>query len=177
MLFKDDFSLTPRAMFLDLIVVFGIFVVTLFVCLYVCLEQDKNKANIKEGQEIIVLTQEGALHEIVTSPEKDLIHILNILDVKYPEIVYAQAILETGHFTSKVCKEYNNLFGLYDSKNNCYYKFNHWIDSCIAYKNMIQNQYKGGDYYTFLKNLPYATDTLYINKIKNIQNERLNNQK
>lgn len=174
-MFKD---LTPIGIFLDFVLGLSFaFIITIFVS--VCasgLENNKNKGKTKEEQEIIVLTQESALHEIVTSPEKDLIHILNILDIKYPDIVYAQAILETGHFTSKVCKEYNNLFGLYDSKNNCYYKFNHWIDSCIAYKNMIQNQYEGGDYYTFLKNLPYATDTLYINKIKNIQNERHNNK-
>ena len=40
--------------------------------------------------------------------------------------VLAQAVLETGNFSSRVCKEYNNLFGLYDSKNRDYYRFARW---------------------------------------------------
>lgn len=89
--------------------------------------------------------------------------------VKYPEIVCAQAILETGHFTSKNCKIKNNLFGLYDSKNRKYYEFDHWAHSIIAYKNKIQYKYKGGDYYKFLNRIGYATDPSYINKLKEIQ--------
>ena len=40
--------------------------------------------------------------------------------------VLAQAVLETGNFSSHVCKEYNNLFGLYDSKRRDYYRFASW---------------------------------------------------
>lgn len=39
--------------------------------------------------------------------------------IKYPKIVLAQAILETGRFRSRVCNENNNLFGLRHS--NGYY--------------------------------------------------------
>jgi uncharacterized FlgJ-related protein len=34
------------------------------------------------------------------------------LDIVYPEIVFAQAILESGHFQSQNCKSSNNLFGM-----------------------------------------------------------------
>ena len=34
------------------------------------------------------------------------------MDIVYPEIAFAQAILETGHFQSQNCKEANNLFGM-----------------------------------------------------------------
>ena len=98
-----------------------------------------------------------------------LLEALNFYNLQYPHIVHAQAILETGHFKSRVCKEYNNLFGLYDSKNKDYYKFKHWSDSVVAYKKYVQRKHNPSEcYYTFLKELPYATDPLYINKIKNI---------
>lgn len=77
-------------------------------------------------------------------------------------------MLETGKFKSKICKENNNLFGLYNSKDKEYYKFNHWKESVIAYKK-IQNKYESSDsYYTFLRKINYAEDPEYINKIKEI---------
>ncbi len=88
-------------------------------------------------------------------------------NVQYPDIVLAQAILETGYFNSKVCKEYNNLFGLYDSRNMDYYKFDHWKDSIEGYKKYVERKYNPlDDYYVFLKELPYAMDPEYISKIK-----------
>lgn len=87
-------------------------------------------------------------------------------NVAFPEIVLAQSILETGHYTSRICNEYNNLFGL--RKGKTYMKFSHWKHSIKSYKNCIQYKYKGGDYYKFLKNLGYAEDKNYINKIKQL---------
>lgn len=39
---------------------------------------------------------------------------LKILDcgIKYPDVVFAQAVLETGHFRSKLFQNSNNLFGM-----------------------------------------------------------------
>jgi uncharacterized FlgJ-related protein len=37
---------------------------------------------------------------------------IKAMDIMYPEIAFAQAILETGHFRSSNCKEANNLFGM-----------------------------------------------------------------
>lgn len=34
------------------------------------------------------------------------------LDIKHPEVVFAQALLETGNFTSRLFKQNNNLFGM-----------------------------------------------------------------
>ena len=82
--------------------------------------------------------------------------------------VLAQAVLETGNFSSRVCKEYNNLFGLYDSKNRDYYRFARWEDSVIGYKRMIQYRYKGGNYLQFLKRIGYAEDPRYIPKVAQI---------
>ena len=87
--------------------------------------------------------------------------------IKYPKIVLAQAILETGHFRSPVCNEHNNLFGLRHSKG--YYTFNHWEESVIAYRDKVQYKHRDGEgYYFFLKRIGYASAPDYINKVREI---------
>lgn len=106
-----------------------------------------------------------------TNPENDLIDVLDYYGVQHPDIVYAQAILETGYFNSRVYREYNNLFELYNSRTKDYYKFNHWVESVIAYLEYIQYKYKPpGDYYEFLDSIGYAEDPNYTNKLKRIVN-------
>lgn len=106
-----------------------------------------------------------------TNPENDLIDVLDYYGVQHPDIVYAQAILETGYFNSRVYREYNNLFGLYNSRTKDYYKFNHWTESVIAYLEYIQYKYKPpGDYYEFLDSIGYAEDEQYISKLRKIVN-------
>lgn len=106
----------------------------------------------------------------IQSPEEGLIEALDYYGIQYPEIVYAQALIETGHFKSKLCTQYNNLFGLYNSRTRSYYRFDNWWDSVIAYRDKVQYKYKGDvDYYTFLVKLPYATDPNYIRKIKQLE--------
>lgn len=104
--------------------------------------------------------------EVKNNPEEFLYERLLMEGIEEPDIVYAIAKLETGNFTSRICVEDNNLFGLYDSANKCYYKFDDWRDSVKAYKELVESKYKGGDYYKFLKNLPYSEDADYISKVK-----------
>lgn len=90
-------------------------------------------------------------------------------NIHNPEIVVAQAILETGYYRSEGCKKDNNLFGLYNSNKKEYFKFSHWTESVKAYRDMIQYKYKNNeDYYHFLDRIGYAEDSLYNNKLKNI---------
>ena len=95
----------------------------------------------------------------------NLLEVIREVGLSNGLIVLAQALLETGHFSSNVCKEYNNLFGLYDSKNKRYFRFNRWEDSVVAYQRMIQYRYKGGNYFQFLKRIGYAEDPRYIVKL------------
>ena len=110
------------------------------------------------------------------SSQESLMEALEYYEVKHPQIVYAQAILETGHFKSDLCLNGNNLFGLYNSKKHRYYTFDHWKDCVIAYKEMVQYKYKGdndkppNDYYKFLSDIRYAEDAQYIQKLKDIVN-------
>lgn len=99
--------------------------------------------------------------------KEGLIDALKYYDIQHPDIVYAQALLETGHFKSVGCLKHHNLFGLYNSKAKRYCRFNHWTESVIAYKEWIQRRYKPPeDYYAFLKRIGYATDPQYIQKLK-----------
>lgn len=96
---------------------------------------------------------------------KNLTDVMSEVGLSNKLFVLAQAVLETGNFSSRVCKEYNNLFGLYDSKNRDYYRFERWEDSVVGYGKMIQYRYKGGNYLHFLKRIGYAEDPRYITKI------------
>lgn len=98
---------------------------------------------------------------------------LKIALVKYNidhwDIAYKQSILETGWWRSRVFKKNNNLFGFYYKGK--YLKFDNWLESVKYYKRWQRRKYKGGDYYKFLKLLPYAEDPKYITKLKQIKYE------
>lgn len=115
---------------------------------------------------------------LTQSPKDGLEEALIYYKVHHEDIVYAQAILETGYFKSRVCLEYNNLFGLYNSRKKQYYRFNHWSESVIAYKNWIQRRYKPSeDYYIFLDRIKYAESIEYIPLLKKIVNKRKNDKR
>jgi len=104
---------------------------------------------------------------IDVSIKKELLITLNMCGILHPEIVYAQAVLETGHFKSSVLENYNNLFGLYNSSIKDYYSFNTWEESILAYVRYIQYKCKEDeDYYAFLNRIGYAEDPEYVNKLK-----------
>ena len=99
---------------------------------------------------------------------ENLLAALEKYEVKFPLIVLAQAILETGHFTSNLCMEANNLFGLRHPSDGSYYTFDNWEQSVIAYRDDIQYKYTGGDYYAFLRRIGYAQDQRYTSKVRKI---------
>lgn len=102
----------------------------------------------------------------------DVLEACRYYNVFYPEVVVAQSLLETGYYTSRVCKNYNNILGLYNSYKGDYFKFDHWSESIKGYVTLVQ--YKIGEecseeeYYKFLKELPYATDPNYISKVRKL---------
>jgi len=104
--------------------------------------------------------------QFVKLSDKTLMDQLKKHGIKHPHIVLAQAKLETGGYKSKVLRTHNNLFGL--RKQGKYRRFNNWNESIIAYRDLVQYKYKGGDYYHFLHNLGYAEDPEYIRKLKGL---------
>jgi hypothetical protein len=83
----------------------------------------------------------------------------------FPEIVTAQCILESGwNLDSYASRKRNNILGIGNGKK----EFNNWWMCLKYYRDHIQSRYKGGDYYDFLLRLPYASDSMYVPKLKKI---------
>lgn len=98
--------------------------------------------------------------------------------IKYPNIVLAQAVLESGHFDSDIFKENNNLFGmkkpsvrktLATGENRGHATFKNWVDSVRDYK-MFQDQngYSNLSVNDYMKKLgtDYCPGCNYEKKIK-----------
>jgi len=85
--------------------------------------------------------------------------------ILYPDIVLAQAILETGWFRSNACRKKHNLFGLTNPRTGKYYEFDHWTESVKAYYTKVQYKYKGGNYLLWLRKIGYAEDKNYIRSV------------
>lgn len=84
--------------------------------------------------------------------------------IPHANIVLKQSLLETGNYTSKVCKVHNNIFGIRKGKK--YKKYNNYIECITDYKKLISSRYKGGDYFRFLEKIRYAEDPNYTDVLK-----------
>lgn len=118
--------------------------------------------------------------------EEKFVQLLKDLNVKYPHVVMAQSILETGKWKSNIFKENHNLFGMKEAKtrvktalgtqnNHAYYTS--WSESVYDYA-FYQCRYLSSikserDYFTYLsKN--YAEDSEYAERLKaTIQTHKL----
>ena len=120
---------------------------------------------IRHNNQQVLSYYTGDSHELTFA---NLIDVIEEVGLSNQLFVLAQAVLETGHFTSPVCKNYHNLFGLYDSKHKDYYRFARWEDSVVGYQKFIQYRYKGGNYLQFLKRIGYAEDPRYTTTVAKI---------
>lgn len=112
--------------------------------------------------------------------EESLVDLLKELNVKFPHIVMAQSIVETGHWTSNIFKENHNLFGMKQARvrvntargtqyNHAYY--DNWRESVYDYA-FYQCRYLGSiktedDYFQYLSE-SYAEADDYINTLKEV---------
>jgi len=115
--------------------------------------------------------------------EEKFINKIKQLNLNYPHIVYAQAMLESGNFTSKIFKENNNMFGMKQARvrinlakstqyNHAY--FETWEDCLLdfafhraTYFSKLKTEQ---DYYNYLGKY-YAEDPSYISKLKSMVNK------
>jgi uncharacterized FlgJ-related protein len=112
--------------------------------------------------------------------ENTLLYKMKQIGILYPEIVLAQAKIETGNFTSVIFIENNNLFGMKlperrkttaVGENRNHAKYTSWVQSLLDYKiwqdGMIHKAPTKRSYLSYLRR-NYAEDKNYIKKIKQI---------
>jgi len=130
-----------------------------------------NTSNDQKSDDSVSRCQRQIVEHPVSTDNLPELTIPNLLaeikknNIKYPKIVLAQAILETGWFKSSVCRNKHNLFGLTNPRTKTYYEFNHWTESVKAYYDKVQYRYKGGNYLLWLDKIGYAEDKGYIRAI------------
>jgi len=90
--------------------------------------------------------------------------------IQHSEIVLKQAILETGWFKSSAFKTKNNLWGFtYKGKVMTFKSISHCIDYMKKWQDKYYISKEWKDYYEFLKKKGFASDSLYIKKLKSIK--------
>jgi flagellum-specific peptidoglycan hydrolase FlgJ len=122
------------------------------------------------------------LCEIPKFSKENLQQYLISKRILHPEIAYAQAVLETGNFTSRIFKENNNLFGMKLAVKRrtlaigeryghaCYDNWQDSVDDYLLWQQMwvvtpIESE---RDYYRLLDNV-YATDEHYVTVLKRVK--------
>ena len=119
----------------------------------------------------IVLDDTLVLTELAMNKENFFL-VCETLLIKHPDVVYAQARLESGNFTSAHYRNRNNFLGLYDSKRKRYMSFEHWTDCLVAYRDKVQYRYRRNsdrdDYLSWLVETGYAEDPDYVCKVRKL---------
>jgi len=121
------------------------------------------------------------IEEVNKFSEDKMVEKIKELGFKYPHVVMAQAILETGNFKSPVFEENHNLFGMKEATSrlnlakgteNNHASYANWEDSvldyalwCSTYANKAQSE---DEYFQILNSLGYAEDNSYELKLKEI---------
>ncbi len=108
--------------------------------------------------------------------KEEFIKVCDSLEIHHPYVVYAQACLESGNFTSAHFRNRNNCFGLYDSKNKRYASFSSWQECLSKYKTWFQYRCKNTnmsdlEYLQWVVNHGYASDKTYYGKVLKIYNK------
>lgn len=137
---------------------------------------------VKYSSNITILTSDGTYaisHENAFN-EKLLKGYIQELNIPFPEIVFAQAKLESGNFKGRIFLENHNLFGMKkpsirsttakgEQYNHAYY--NSWKESVLDYAlwscKYLSNIKTKEQYLDYLAN-NYAEDTLYVKKIRSM---------
>lgn len=135
----------------------------------------------------LVTFKNAKSQEIEEKPKityENLYEQIKALGIKFPDVVFAQAVLETGHFSSVLFKKANNLFGMKkptkretlankDTTMKGYAVFPDWTISVNDYLLWQEHALRKGDVktkrqYLALLDRIYAEDGKYIYRLNNI---------
>jgi uncharacterized FlgJ-related protein len=108
-------------------------------CVFLCIllintEQKANSA--KSNEENTVLSIDSNL------TEENIYISLMLNNIRFPQVVLSQIMIETGYLTSKLCKINNNLLGMmvpskretFAINNHGYAKYSDWFQCIADYK-------------------------------------------
>jgi uncharacterized FlgJ-related protein len=110
--------------------------------------------------------------------QKALIEKIKSLNFKFPYIILAQSYQETGHYSSTIFRENNNLFGMKEAvlrtnlakgTNRGHAYYDTWQDSLIDYAlysaTYLSDIKTEGEYFEYLRQ-NYAEDKSYVTRLK-----------
>lgn len=138
----------------------------------------------------VVDLQSGSIHETKEVYDLPLNKInlwknINQSGIKFPEIAFAQALLESGDLTSTLCRLHNNIFGMkvpvkreslaIGISKGGYAKYNHWTTSVQDYF-LFQNyvfrnrDYSKKEYLVYLGKF-YSHTPDYIKRVERVLRE------
>lgn len=101
-------------------------------------------------------------------------------EISHTEIVYRQAMLESGYLRSNLCKRHHNIFGMKHPRRrkttsngktkSGYATFPSWIHSVVDYKYWQLDRKIDclTDYLSYLQKNRYSTNPKYTSKLKGI---------
>ena len=122
-------------------------IVTLLVIAFGCSgTEDSPRMPDFKNRELLTLEDSAQLiidvYEYFCSlpPEEGLRMAVEYFEIESPEAVYAFADSITDHFHSRICTEYNNIFGIYDHFNNDYCIYNSWFESFLDYNDLMREE-------------------------------------
>jgi len=108
----------------------------------------------------------------------NMLRLMNQIGIAYPDVVFAQARLETGNFTSKVFRENRNLFGMklprvrsttaIGEQNNhaSYIRWQHSVADYKLWQDEVIKKHRTKRAYLRYLSKHYAEDKKYIHKLK-----------
>ena len=146
-----------------------------FVIGYTQSPKEKPPKEIQLESGIVIINDSSIIFS-----QEELVTRLKDLNIRFPHIVLAQSILETGHWTSTIFKENHNLFGMKEARqrvktalgtqlNHAYYC--DWESSLYDYA-FYQSRYmskaKTEEQYFQALGQSYAESKTYVQNLKRI---------
>lgn len=158
----------------------AVIVATLFIVPLQCIHA-KDSCEAGENIEItdtlsvdsVATVKPVVFHKGYKPVKEEFLNACDSLKISNGNVVWAQARLESGNFTSSVYKSKNNCLGLYDSRNRCYMHFDSWVHCLIAYRDKVQYKCKlcnasDTEYLAWVCDSGYAEDSTYYSKVHQI---------
>lgn len=173
-------------------------VLVLCICFFVCLTfisyhivdnmSDKNKLIVELNNTKIIndslskynIQLKDNIAGLLSFNKNNVKRLMKLYDIKHPGIVFKQATLETGNFTSRIFADNNNLFGMKEARIRAttstgtalgHATYETYIDSIKDYKlwqlTLYDEDKYNSNYFAFLSDVGYAEDKKYVRKLKN----------